>query len=78
MTFFRVHLDRGRNASWAMEEESEELYETARVLLDLETGSFTDEVSEGLEYVGSALLVMDRVTLDPPMARTRPGGRTRV
>ncbi len=28
--------------------------------------SFTDEVSERLEYVGSALLVMDRVTLDPP------------
>ncbi|QUW78514.1 hypothetical protein SMIR_04670 [Streptomyces mirabilis] len=66
MTFFRVHLDRGRNAFWAMEEESEELYETAQVLLDPETGSFTDEVSERLEYVGSALLVMDRVTLDPP------------
>jgi GNAT superfamily N-acetyltransferase len=66
MTFYRVHLDRGRNAFWAMEEESEELYETAQVLLDPETGSFTDEVSERLEYVGSALLVMDRVTLDPP------------
>ncbi|MEU2131806.1 hypothetical protein [Streptomyces sp. NPDC018352] len=66
MTFYRVHLDRGRNAYWAMEEESEELYETAQVLLDPETGSFTDEVSERLEYVGSALLVMDRVTLDPP------------
>lgn len=26
---------------------------------------FTGEVSELLEYVGSALLVMDRVTLDP-------------
>ncbi|MEU3684259.1 hypothetical protein OIE75_28415 [Streptomyces sp. NBC_01723] len=66
MTFYRVHLDRGRNAYWAMEEESEELYETAQVLLDPETGSFTDEVSERLEYVGSALLVMNRVTLDPP------------
>ncbi|MFD4559763.1 hypothetical protein ACFWP5_36530 [Streptomyces sp. NPDC058469] len=66
MTFYRVHLDRGRNAFWAMEEESEELYETAQVLLDPATGSFTDEVSERLEYVGSALLVMDRVTLDPP------------
>ncbi|MGW3692382.1 hypothetical protein ACWD6U_00635 [Streptomyces sp. NPDC005149] len=66
MTFYRVHLDRGRNAYWAMEEESEELYETAQVLLDPETGSFTDEVSERLEYVGSSLLVMDRVTLDPP------------
>lgn len=65
MTFYRVHLDRGRNAYWAMEEESEELYETAQVLLDPETGSFTDEVSERLEYIGSALLVMDRVTLDP-------------
>ncbi|MFD6033642.1 hypothetical protein ACFWHF_03770 [Streptomyces griseoincarnatus] len=65
MTFYRVHLDRGRNAFWAMEEESEELYEIAQVLLDPETGSFTDEVSERLEYVGSALLVMDRVTLDP-------------
>jgi GNAT superfamily N-acetyltransferase len=65
MTFYRVHLDRGRNAYWAMEEESEELYETAQVLLDPETGSFTCEVSELLDYVGSALLVMDRVTLDP-------------
>ncbi|MBU5946421.1 hypothetical protein ACH4FA_01880 [Streptomyces sp. NPDC017966] len=66
MTFYRVHLDRGRNAYWAMEEESEELYETAQVLLDPETGSFTEEASERLEYIGSALLVMDRVTLDPP------------
>ncbi|WP_424885897.1 hypothetical protein [Streptomyces sp. SAI-126] len=65
MTFYRVHLDRGRNAYWAMEEESEDLYETAQVLLDPETGSFTGEVSERLEYVGSALLVMDRVTLEP-------------
>ncbi|MGQ4453174.1 hypothetical protein [[Kitasatospora] papulosa] len=65
MTFYRVHLDRGRNAYWAMEEESEELYETAQVLLDPETGWFTSEVSELLDYVGSALLVMDRVTLDP-------------
>ncbi|MEU2970122.1 hypothetical protein ABZ687_34760 [Streptomyces ardesiacus] len=66
MTFYRVHLDRGRNAYWAMEEESEELYETAQALLDPETGSFTDDASEQLEYVGSALLVMNRVTLDPP------------
>ncbi|WP_405908724.1 hypothetical protein OG742_30410 [Streptomyces sp. NBC_00828] len=64
MTFFRVHLDRGRNAFWAMEQETEELYETAQVLLDRETGNFTDEVSELLDYVGSDLLVMDRVTLD--------------
>ncbi|WP_406108415.1 hypothetical protein OG698_37880 [Streptomyces sp. NBC_01003] len=65
MTFYRVHLDRGRNAYWAMEEESDELYETAQVLLDPQTGSFTSEVGELLEYIGSALLVMDRVTLDP-------------
>jgi len=65
MTFYRVYLDRGRNAYRAMEEESEELYETAQVLLDPQTGSFTSEVGELLEYVGSALLVMDRVTLDP-------------
>ncbi|MEU8784874.1 hypothetical protein [Streptomyces sp. NPDC048637] len=64
MTFYRVHLDRGRNAYWAMEEESEELYETAQVLLDPQTGSFTSEVSELLEYIGTGLLVMDRVTLD--------------
>jgi hypothetical protein len=38
MTFFRVHLDQRRNGFWAMEEESEELYETAQVLLDQETG----------------------------------------
>ncbi|MFE0055341.1 hypothetical protein [Streptomyces sp. NPDC059003] len=63
MTFFRVHLDRGRNAYAAMEEESEDLYEIAQVLLDPATGYYTDEVSELLEYSGSALLVMDRVTL---------------
>ncbi|WP_405734954.1 hypothetical protein OG607_41515 [Streptomyces sp. NBC_01537] len=66
MTFFKVHLDRGRNAFWAMEEESEELYETAQVLLNPATGNFTDDAGEVLEYVGSALLVMDRVTLQEP------------
>ncbi|SEC19794.1 hypothetical protein SAMN05216489_00133 [Streptomyces sp. 3213] len=64
MTFFRVHLDQRRNAFWAMEEESEKLYEAAQVLLDREMGNFTDDVSELLDYVGSDLLVMDRVTLD--------------
>lgn len=43
---------------------SEDLYEIAQAILDPETGNFTDEVSESLEYAGSALLVMDRVTLD--------------
>ncbi|MFG2924266.1 hypothetical protein ACGFYA_22525 [Streptomyces sp. NPDC048305] len=65
MVFYRVHLDRGRNAYWAMEEESEDLFETAQALLDSETGFYTSDVSERLDYVGSALLVMDRVTLDP-------------
>ncbi|MCZ1006811.1 hypothetical protein [Streptomyces lydicus] len=64
LTFYRVRLDRGRNAYWAMEEESEDLYETAQVLLDPQTGSFTGEVSEMLEYIGTDLLVMDRVNLD--------------
>ncbi|MFG2716947.1 hypothetical protein ACGFW5_01350 [Streptomyces sp. NPDC048416] len=63
MTFFRVHLDRGRNAYAALADESEDLNEIAQVLLDPVTGYFTDEVSELLEYSGSALLVMDRVTL---------------
>ncbi|MEU1073608.1 MULTISPECIES: hypothetical protein [unclassified Streptomyces] len=63
MTFFRVHLDRGRNAHAALADESEDLNEIAQVLLDPVTGYFTNEVSELLEYSGSALLVMDRVTL---------------
>ncbi|MFF8657526.1 hypothetical protein [Streptomyces huasconensis] len=63
MTFFRVHLDRGRNAYAATEEASEDLYEIAQALLDPATGYYTDEVGELLEYSGSALLVMDRVTL---------------
>ncbi|MEV5979608.1 hypothetical protein [Streptomyces sp. NPDC052114] len=63
MTFFRVHLDRGRNAYAAMEEASEDLYEIAQVLLDPGTGYYTDEVGELLECSGSALLVMDRVAL---------------
>ncbi|MGW2917728.1 hypothetical protein ACWDBF_07670 [Streptomyces angustmyceticus] len=64
MVFYRVRLDRGRNAYWALEEESEDLYETGKALLDPQTGSFTGEVSEMLEYVGTDLLVMDRVNLD--------------
>ncbi|MEV0445802.1 hypothetical protein AB0I84_12345 [Streptomyces spectabilis] len=64
MTFFRVHLDRGRNAFAALEEESEDLAEIAQALLDPLTGYYTDEVSELLEYSGSALLIMDRVALD--------------
>ncbi|MEU3499731.1 hypothetical protein ABZ726_02810 [Streptomyces hundungensis] len=63
MTFFRVHLDRGRNAHAALADESEDLNEIAQVLIDPATGYFTDEVGELLEYSGSALLVMDRVTL---------------
>lgn len=55
MTFFRVHLDRGRNAYAALEEQSEDLYEIAQVLLDPGTGYYTDEVSELLEYSGSTL-----------------------
>ncbi|MFE0134052.1 hypothetical protein ACFWY6_21180 [Streptomyces sp. NPDC059037] len=55
MTFFRVHLDYGRNAYAAMEEESEDLYEIAQVLLDPATGYYTDEVGELLEYSGSAV-----------------------
>ncbi|MFD3332176.1 hypothetical protein ACFWV1_05905 [Streptomyces sp. NPDC058700] len=64
MTFYRVHLDRGMNAVRAMEEESEELDETAQALLDPSTGNFAEDAGEWLPYVGSALLVMDRVTLD--------------
>jgi GNAT superfamily N-acetyltransferase len=66
MTFFRIRLTQGMNAWLAMEEESQELYEVAQVLLDEATGYFTDEVGRQLEYVGTDLLVMDRVVLDKP------------
>ncbi|MEU9189836.1 hypothetical protein AB0D14_35930 [Streptomyces sp. NPDC048484] len=55
MTFYRVDLDGVRNVFRTMEEESEEVHESAQVLLDPETGSFTSEVSELLEYVGSGV-----------------------
>ncbi|WP_282697858.1 hypothetical protein [Streptomyces sp. CC208A] len=64
MTFYRVHLDRGANAYRTMEEASAELDETAQALLDPDTGNLTEDASTSLPYVGSALLVMDRVTLD--------------
>ncbi|MEU2231225.1 hypothetical protein [Streptomyces vietnamensis] len=64
--FYRVHLDRGMNAVRVMEEESEELDEIAQALLDPITGNFTEDASSLLPYVGSSLLVMDRVTLDEP------------
>ncbi|PKV84275.1 hypothetical protein [Streptomyces sp. TLI_146] len=55
MTFYRVHLDRGRNAYAALADESEDLYEIAQVLLDPATGYYAEEVGELLEYSGSAL-----------------------
>ncbi|MVO90260.1 hypothetical protein GPA10_37305 [Streptomyces sp. p1417] len=66
MTFYRVHLDRSRSGYAAMAEESEDLYEIAQAVLDPATGYYTEEFSEQLEYTGSALLVMDRVTLERP------------
>ncbi|MFD5765388.1 hypothetical protein ACFWIN_06150 [Streptomyces sp. NPDC127049] len=66
ITFYRVHLDRGMNAVRVMEEESEELDEIAQALLDPSTGGFTEDASSSLPYVGSSLLVMDKVTLDKP------------
>ncbi|AYG84660.1 hypothetical protein DWB77_06874 [Streptomyces hundungensis] len=54
MTFFRVHLDRGRNAHAALADESEDLNEIAQDLLAPATGYFTDEVSVLLECSGSA------------------------
>ncbi|MFB6525396.1 hypothetical protein [Streptomyces sp. NPDC056399] len=43
---------------------SGELDETAQALLDPITGNFTEDAGAWLPYVGSAHLVMDRVTLD--------------
>ncbi|MFE3182811.1 hypothetical protein ACFXKR_18350 [Streptomyces violascens] len=64
MTFHRVHLDRGMNAHWALEGESEDLYEIAQALLNKDTGYFTDEVDACLAYAGGLdLLIMERVTL---------------
>ncbi|MFF4962321.1 hypothetical protein [Streptomyces sp. NPDC001222] len=65
MVFHRVRLTQGMNAWTAMEEESEELSEIANALLDPDTGYFTAEVDQQLAYVGTDLLVMDRVTLSP-------------
>ncbi|KOG28274.1 MULTISPECIES: hypothetical protein [Streptomyces] len=48
MTFYRVHLDRVMNAVRAMEEESEELDETAQALLDPSTGNFAEGAGEWL------------------------------
>ncbi|MET9662645.1 hypothetical protein [Streptomyces sp. NPDC006510] len=64
MTLFRVHVDRGQNAFWALEGETEELYEIARAVLDPDTGNLNESANEALEYVGSGLLVMDRVSSD--------------
>ncbi|HET6858563.1 MAG TPA: hypothetical protein VFH94_15915, partial [Streptomyces sp.] len=63
MSFVRVHVDRGQNAFWALEGEGEDLYEIAQAVLDPATGNFTEAASETLEYAGTGLLVMDRVTL---------------
>ncbi|MGV9790830.1 hypothetical protein [Streptomyces sp. NPDC003435] len=65
MLFYRVRLTQGMNAWTAMAEASEELHRIADVLLDPATGYFTDEVEQRLEYVGTDLLVMNRVTLEP-------------
>ncbi|MFF0740557.1 hypothetical protein ACFYVL_09155 [Streptomyces sp. NPDC004111] len=65
MTFYRVHVDRGQNAHRALEEESDDLYEIAQAVLDPATGNLTEAASESLEYVGTGLLIMDRVYLAP-------------
>ncbi|MFE2867853.1 hypothetical protein [Embleya sp. NPDC059259] len=64
MVFFRVRMDRGMNAWWAMEEESADLHRIGCVLLDQESGDFGERADEYLEYMGVDLLVMDRVVLD--------------
>ncbi|MGW4197117.1 hypothetical protein [Streptomyces sp. NPDC005004] len=65
MVLYRVRLTQGMNAWAAMEEESEELFEIGDALLDQGTGYFTTEAEQRLEYVGTDLLVMERVTLAP-------------
>ncbi|BDH07234.1 hypothetical protein [Streptomyces seoulensis] len=65
MVFHRVRLTQGMNAWMAMEEESEELFEIGNALLDPATGYFTPEAEQRLEYVGTNLLIMERVTLAP-------------
>ncbi|MBC2901088.1 hypothetical protein [Streptomyces cupreus] len=64
MVFYRIRLTQRMNAYWAMEAESEELYELAQALLDPSTGYFTEEVDQLLAYVGMDLLIMDRVVLN--------------
>ncbi|MER5439089.1 hypothetical protein [Streptomyces sp. NPDC002790] len=66
MVFYRIHLQEGMNPFWAMEEESQDLYEIAEVLIDSETGRFVDDLDEGLCGLGSDLLVMDQVVLYEP------------
>ncbi|WP_055601364.1 hypothetical protein [Streptomyces aureus] len=63
MAFYRLHLDRGANAYRTMAEASEELDETAQALLAPDTGNFTEDASTWPPYIGSALLVMDGMTL---------------
>ncbi|MFK0179649.1 hypothetical protein ACIQVR_27185 [Streptomyces xanthochromogenes] len=65
MVFWRVNLERG-DAFGALEEESEDLAEIAHILLDMKSGTFHSEVSGHLPYAGSALLIMDRVSLTAP------------
>ncbi|WP_198358370.1 hypothetical protein [Streptomyces fildesensis] len=64
MVFYRIRMVQGMNSFWAMEEESQELYEIAEVLIDSDTGHFVDELDEDLAGFGSDLLVMDQVVLD--------------
>lgn len=66
MVFYRIHMQEGMNPFWAMEEESQDLYEIAEVLIDPETGHFVDDLDEGLCGLGSDLLVMDQVVLYEP------------
>ncbi|MER7728562.1 hypothetical protein [Streptomyces sp. NPDC096323] len=77
MTFYRVHLDRGRNAYWAMEELSEELYETAQALLDPETGFYRrSQRTAGVRRLSAAR--HGQSDAGSPVAWARFGGRTRL
>ncbi|MET8624654.1 hypothetical protein ABZW30_13010 [Kitasatospora sp. NPDC004669] len=65
--FYKVRWDGGMNPFWAMEEETQELYEIAEAVFNDERNDFNEEFNEIVEMHlgGSDLLVLDRAQLAP-------------
>ncbi|MFD8609706.1 hypothetical protein ACFV09_12575 [Streptomyces sp. NPDC059631] len=61
----KVRWGGSQNPFWAMEEESQNLYEIAETVYNDEHNGFTEEFEQIAEFGGEDLLVLDKAELEP-------------